>query len=462
MIVLHRHSATGEQRWLVERACTEATRRDEPVLLAYTRGTELIEALRLYGRAVRTSHDAVYWEQPSLENVMVAAGVAHVVEPRGARRFSDAAAAWRALVEGAVSNRRDDIVALAGFSFAAQSQRAAQWAPFGDGALVVPELLYRRNGTRAEVTFATIVRPGTPADDVIFGLAPLLDETGGGPPAPCLSAGQSCDDAGAADEWAGAVAAITAAIAARRIEKAVLAREVVVRAREQIDETAVLARLRDGYPGCTVFSFRRGPACFVGATPEQLVRVEGRSVHATCVAGSARRGADAADDEAAGRALLADGKERREHQLVVDMIAASLAPLCDRLDVPAEPVLMRMPNVQHLYTPVQGTLTGDVGVLELVERLHPTPAVGGMPREEALALIHRHETFDRGWYAGPVGWVGASGDGEFAVALRSGLVTGREARLFAGCGIVAGSDPQREYEESILKLRPMLWALNQI
>ncbi len=255
--------------------------------------------------------------------------------------------------------------------------------------------------------------------------------------------------------------ALTRAIEAGSVEKVVLARELALQAHGNFDETAALARLREEYPGCTIFAFRQGGACFMGATPERLVRVEGRKVRATCLAGSARRGTDQQDDEAVGSALRADGKERREHQHVVGMIAEALMPLCRDIDIPSEPVLMRIANVQHLFTPMEGTLSGDVGVLDLVERLHPTPAVGGMPRAEALRAIGEREHFDRGWYAGPVGWVAANGDGEFAVALRSALVTGSEARLFAGCGIVAGSDPQREYEESSLKLRPMLWALNQ-
>ena len=119
-----------------------------------------------------------------------------------------------------------------------------------------------------------------------------------------------------------------------------------------------------------------------------------------------------------------------------------------------------MPNVQHLYSPLTGTLTADSHILELVERLHPTPASGGLPRQSALSLIRTHESFDRGWYAGPVGWIDGKGGGEFAVAIRSALLRQNEARLYAGCGIVAGSDPQREYEESRLKLQPMLWALN--
>lgn len=461
MIVLQPRPAAEDRRCLAEAACAEAARRGEPLLLAHSGSSEPLDALRLYGRAVRAGLDAVYWEQPSRGVVLVAAGAAAESKLRGEARFAEAAAAWRALADGAVANRTDELLALTGFAFAAQAERAAHWSTFGDGALVVPELLYRTEGDGVRVTLAVMVHPGESADKVAFRLASLLEGSADdqGPPHATAVAGMR--NTVSADEWGDAVTALTSAIASGGVEKVVLAREVALHAHDAIDETAALARLREGYPDCTIFAFRRGGACFLGATPERLVRVEGRKVRATCLAGSARRGADARDDEEAGAALLADAKERREHQLVVSMIAEALTPLCREIDVPAGPGLMRMPNVQHLCTPIEGTLAGDVGVLELAERLHPTPAVGGMPREEALRLIHEHEPFDRGWYAGPVGWVEARGDGELAVALRSGLIAGREARLFAGCGIVAGSEPQREYEESTMKLRPMLWALNQ-
>jgi isochorismate synthase len=458
MIELQSRPAEEERRRLSQVACEEAARRGEPVLLAFTQDVEALDTLRLYARAARGGSDAVYWEQPSRRDAIVAAGAAQAAELHGEGRFAAAAATWEALFAGAVTNRRDDLVALAGFAFSAQTRHAGHWAAFGDGLLVVPALTYRRSASRAHVTLATMVQPGATPDEVAFPIASLLRDDGGDPSRPATAPAALDGDAGAG-EWKRGVHAIAGAIDRGAVAKVVLAREVVTRFRSGVDDVAALARLRESYPDCTIFSFRRGGECFLGATPECLVRVEGATVHATCLAGSARRGDDAQDDAARGDALLSDDKELREHRMVVDMIAASLAPFCTVLDVPEAPVLMKMPNVQHLYTPMRGALASGANVLELVERLHPTPAVGGMPRAAALDLIHENETFDRGWYAGPVGWIGARGDGEFSVALRSGLVRGREARLYAGCGIVAGSDPQREYEESKLKLRPMLCAL---
>ncbi len=141
-------------------------------------------------------------------------------------------------------------------------------------------------------------------------------------------------------------------------------------------------------------------------------------------------------------------------------VKEALVPVCSSLQAPASPGLLRMPNVQHLHTPVEGLLASEGNALELAGLLQPTPACGGYPRDAALALIRRYEPFDRGWYAGGAGWTDAKGSGEFTVAIRSGVVRGDKAVLYAGCGILPGSDPEREYRESCLKLRPMLWALD--
>jgi isochorismate synthase len=189
------------------------------------------------------------------------------------------------------------------------------------------------------------------------------------------------------------------------------------------------------------------------------VRTEGRAFRAAAVAGTIGRGADAAEDERLGRALLASEKDREEHAIVVAFIRDLLRPLAETLEVAPEPGLMRLRYVHHLVTEIAGTVPDGNGLLALGERLHPTPAVGGEPRDVALAMVDEHEGFDRGWYAGPIGWLGADGDGELCVALRCGIVDDTRASLFAGCGIVADSDPNAEWEESRIKLRAVVSAL---
>ena len=208
-----------------------------------------------------------------------------------------------------------------------------------------------------------------------------------------------------------------------------------------------------------MFAVARGDECFLGASPERLVRLRHSNVRATCLAGSIARGATPEQDRQLGEDLLASDKDRAEHAFVVRAICDELVELCDGRISTGPLSLMKLRNIQHLFTPIVGRVESGRNILDLVERLHPTPAMGGTPREPALEMIRRYEGMDRGWYAAPVGWMDARGEGEFAVAIRSALLRGSAAALFAGCGIVVGSDPEREYAESCLKLRPMLSVL---
>jgi isochorismate synthase len=217
-------------------------------------------------------------------------------------------------------------------------------------------------------------------------------------------------------------------------------------------------RLRATFPSTHVFAIWRGDRAFVGATPERLVRLEGDVVQSSSLAGSIGRGSDAGQDAQRAAALLGSAKDRAEHEMVRRVLCAGLAAVCDDLEASDEPSILTLPHVHHLHTPVRARLRAGHTLLELVGRLHPTPAVGGTPYDAALQFLRVHEGLDRGWYAAPVGWLGAT-RGEFAVALRSAVIAGQAAWLFAGCGIVADSRAESEYEESVLKLRPMQLAL---
>jgi isochorismate synthase len=263
-------------------------------------------------------------------------------------------------------------------------------------------------------------------------------------------------------DWRDSVARLAGAVGRGRLDKAVLARQVDLLAPSAIDVTLVLRRLRESAPESTVFAVCRGERTFLGASPELLVSLRGREFRSMAIAGSFGRAQDAATDELLEAELLGSDKEREEHAVVVDALRDALAPLASRLDMPTTPSVLRLRHVRHLVTPLRGTLREPVGVLSLVERLHPTPAVGGAPRELALELIAEEERQERGWYAGPLGWVDGAGDGEFVVALRSGLVEGRAATLMAGCGIVADSDPDREWAESEAKLLALGSALGRV
>ena len=270
-----------------------------------------------------------------------------------------------------------------------------------------------------------------------------------------------------APQWERAVSSAVASIQAGDLRKVVLARDLYAVASDEIDARVLLARLAERYPDCWTFSC----AGLVGATPELYIRREGAAVSSLVLAGTTRRGRSDAEDARLGAALLASAKEVEEHRYAVADVRKALSPFCDRLDIDAEPSLLRLANVQHLATHVTGRLAatqvpGSGGVLgehasslALAAALHPTAAVGGTPSGTAMELIRELEGMDRGRYAAPVGWVDANGNGEWGIALRSAELDGRRARLFAGCGIVADSDPVAELAEAQNKFRAMQDAL---
>jgi isochorismate synthase len=262
--------------------------------------------------------------------------------------------------------------------------------------------------------------------------------------------------------WYRTVETMAGAVGRGRLDKVVLARRVDLRSPVELDVPNALRRLAASAPESTIYAYRRAGRTFLGATPERLVRVEGRRFRTAAVAGTIGRGADEAEDARLGRELLASEKDREEHAIVVQFISGLLRPVAERLTVAPSPSVMTLRFVQHLATEIEGSLPESAGLLALGERLHPTPAVGGDPRDAALAMIEEHEGFERGWYAGPVGWLDGAGDGELCVALRCGIVDRTRATLFAGCGIVADSDPAREWEESRIKLRAVVSALGML
>ncbi|MEU6713510.1 isochorismate synthase [Nonomuraea sp. NPDC046802] len=258
-----------------------------------------------------------------------------------------------------------------------------------------------------------------------------------------------------APEWEHVVARAARRIREGELEKVVLARDLVATAERPIDVRLLLARLARRYPECYTFSV----AGLVGATPELLIRRTGQEIESLVLAGTTPRGTGPADDIARGAALLASTKDRYEHECAIASVRQTLAPLCSSLETPDEPELLALPNVQHLASHVTGRLADGASVLDVVAAMHPTAAVGGTPTPTAIKVIRELEGMDRAGYAGPVGWIDAGGDGEWGIALRSGLVQGRRARLFAGCGIMGDSDPAAELTEAQAKFRVMQYAL---
>ncbi|MBW3619406.1 MAG: isochorismate synthase [Actinobacteria bacterium] len=358
----------------------------------------------------------------------------------GPDRFSTARTEFAAVLASTETGDEVEVpgtgaVAFGSFTFDARS---------AGSALVVPTVLVGRRAGTAWVT--------------------AVSADGSVPERPTLAPGRASADA-AADRpryagssmpdvhWLEAVAAAVDRIHAGELDKVVLARDHAVWSRAPFDPRVLARRLNRRFPGCSTFVVDG----LVGATPELLVRRFGDEIESLALAGTARRGVDVEEDERIGEELLASTKDRWEHELAAGTVAEVLAPRCTTLEHPDGPELLRLDNVMHLATRFRGRLAdpGRDTALHLAAALHPTAAVGGVPRDRAVALIRELEGMDRGRYAAPVGWIDATGDGEWGIALRCAELSGARARLFAGAGIVADSLPEDELEETRVKLRAM-------
>lgn len=331
---------------------------------------------------------------------------------------------------------------------------ALPFAPSSYTELLVPEVVWGRDAAGAWVT--TIGPPGARPIDVDALCRPVAEEP---LPSPNDVRVSPVRPAGWWRELVGQATRVMQDAPDDGLRKVVLARELVVEADTDFDRAVVLHRLRRAFPGCFLFNVEG----FLGASPELLVERRADVVRAQPMAGTAPRGGNPDDDARLGAALVASATYRHEHQVTIDMVYDTLVPWCSYLDYEAEPSVIGVANVQHLATMVEGRLSRPApSVLELVAALHPTPAVSGWPRPLANQWIAAHEGFDRGRYAGTVGWVDAGGNGSWAVSIRCAEVAGRTARLYAGNGIVATSDPDAELAETQAKLLAVLGALTRV
>ncbi|GAA3460968.1 isochorismate synthase MenF [Saccharothrix longispora] len=362
---------------------------------------------------------------------LVGWGEAARFEASGPDRFAAADRWWR---EFTAALDVDDELDVPGSGPVAFASMAFSDRP-GHSVLVVPEVVVGRRGGHTWTT--TIGEPGHHA------VRPVRRPTG-----VCYADGDL-----SATGYREAVRAAVARMRAGELDKVVLAHDLLAVADEPIDHRFVLAGLAGRYPECWVYAVDG----LVGATPELLLRRTGSVVDSRVLAGTTWPHDGMSDDELAA-ALLSSGKNREEHEYAVASLVDTLRPFCATMSVDG-PSVLRLPNVSHLSSDVIGELSGTPSLLSLGEALHPTAAVGGTPRADALRVIEELEGLDRGRYAGPVGWVDGRGNGELGIALRCARVDGRTARLFAGCGLVAESDPDSEVREAHAKMLPFREAL---
>jgi salicylate biosynthesis isochorismate synthase/menaquinone-specific isochorismate synthase len=458
-------------------ALRRARRSGEPTLATST--VKLPGAVDPSAVACASRREGEPWfafEQPDRGGAALAAlGEAVCLKGSGAERFASVADRWRGLAASAVGDPLDDPdrsgpVAVGGFAFASEGGRTPAWEGFDPASLIVPEVAIRRaakgvrdRGGRDEpdvrLTLAALMAPDDTSEEVLDRLEgrlaelreralPLLD------PAPAGRYGVG--SAMPPEHYEAAVEHATALIRKGGLEKIVLAREVQAHAPKSYDPAAMLGVLREAFPACHCFCVGRGNATLIAASPELLVRREGHRVSTLALAGSTRRSADPAVDDHLGEQLLRDESYRSEHAIVARRIERTLRPHAVWVAAAPEPELVKIANIQHLATPIRAQLAAPIDALELAGLMHPTPAVGGEPRDVATPLIPALEGLDRGWYAGPVGWTDATGDGEFCVALRCALLRENVARCYAGNGIVRDSNPQAELAETEVKLQALL------
>ena len=412
---------------------------------------------------------SLLWDAPALEAdgrswTFLGWGEAARIEGDGDARLDAVRRLAEDLFAGLIERRHPELGAsptarlFGGIAFRPESTRAAPWTAFRDASFTLPRWLYATNGERALLTLA--VRSGERLDpaEIEAALARIEAASASIAAAPTGARGAQLDRTSPAD-WELMIEDALARIRARELEKVVPMTRCHVTSSGVLDIAAALGRVRSAYPECARFAFRRGATTFIGASPERLVALRGVEVEVDSLAGTCARARDAAEDERAMRELRESDKNLREHAHVAHAIELALRPLAREVRIPARPIVRSLRNVHHLWTPITATLAAPLHALDLVAALHPTPAVCGTPRHVAIDWIAAHEPSPRGWYAGAVGWFDAAGDGAFSVAIRSGALTRHEAWLYAGAGIVEGSDPTAEYAETRVKQTPMLAAL---
>jgi salicylate biosynthesis isochorismate synthase/menaquinone-specific isochorismate synthase len=432
----------------VDRAIARSRSTGEPTLAAVS---EILEgAIDPTAVVAAAGSSSTWWgvmEQPDRGGSLIATlGCELELSGSGADRFANVSAQWSSLANGAFAEQPDGpagsgCVVFGGFAFSDQSTIAGPWRGFNASSMVVPTVAFRRRDGELWLTTQVVVAGDDLLESVIERVLavlegldrdarlPELEDRPGMPP--------RIGSVLAPEHYESAVNRALEAIEEGRVDKVVLAREVLVERESEFDPPAIFGVLREVFPTCFLYAVGRDDAVFIGASPELLIRREGSRASTVALAGSTPRSADPAVDSHLGERLLRSAKDRAEQGIVTDRIRRSLEPLSVWVAAQPEPVLAQVANVQHLATPIRAQLRKPVSALQ-------------------LAVVAELEGLDRGWYAGPVGWTDAAGNGEFCVGLRCALIRGGQARCYAGVGVVEGSTAESELAETELKLQAIL------
>lgn len=431
--------------------------------------TETIEVNRLSSIAFFEAGESYkgqrfYWQNREKTFTLVGLRHAHVIQSSSQTdRFEEIDQQWRSLCASIVNEEHElQPILFGGFSFDPLNHISSEWDAFPSAFFAVPsfQLVIRDDRVFVSIHLVTSERESQglfeelrrERDDLIHSAQVKELKTYAKPVLVKMEERFK-------ESYLDAISHVTKLIRDKEAHKVVIARSLAVSFIENVSSPSAIYHVSKEQPESFLFGLELSDKLFFGATPERLVKVDKQNALSTCLAGSVRRGETAIEDQKLGNELLIDPKNREEHQYVVDMISSIFDDYCDEVKVPKQPKLMKIRDIQHLYTPVEGRLKEGQGLLQLVKDLHPTPALGGVPRGDALSIIRMVEQMNRGYYAAPIGWIDADGNGEFAVAIRSALLNQNQAYLYAGGGIVADSNPASEYAETLVKFRPMLRTL---
>lgn len=430
-------------------------------LLSITKQIDKNNPLQIFEGAKVLRKDRFYWASADRNLTFTGVGKVQAIEA-DENRFTHTEEQWKTLLKKAkIDNPYQSvpgtgIVAFGGMTFDPLKEKTELWRKFKQSQFYIPELMFTNYKDSYYLTLNLLVSEKDDAEKLADHLQAMGKDFLNGKAFACQALQIEKETEVDPVKWKQSVRQATEEITEEKAEKIVLAREVRLHFNQQANIASVIQKLLETQRTSYVFAFESDGDCFIGATPERLVKVEKNNLLSTCLAGTAPRGKTVEEDKKIGKHLLMDEKNRQEHEFVVKMIKNALLKSCKHIEIPKEPGLLALENLQHLYTPVTGQLMENYTIFNVIEELHPTPALGGTPTKESLAFIREHELLDRGWYGAPIGWVDSNHNGEFAVAIRSGLIQGDEASLFAGCGVVADSEPEMEYEETKIKLLPML------
>lgn len=431
---------------------------------------ETIEVSRLSALAFFAAGEAKYkgqrnfWQNREKTFTLVGLGHAYIIENNeGTKRFEQVENEWKQLTSQIVQEDQHlQPILFGGFTFDPQNEVAGEWANFPQSYFTVASHQLVIRNDQAFVTINLITNEANSAqtfetlrkerDELIH--AAQVKEVKTYTKPTMINYAEPFKE-----EYLQSIDQVTNLIKVNEAQKVVIARSLALQFEEAITSPQILSHVAHEQPESYLFGLEHEDMLFYGASPERLVKVDNGRAFSSCVAGSIKRGQTAEQDEALGNSLLNDAKNRGEHHYVVEMITETFEKNCCDVKIPNGPKLLKIRDIQHLYTPVEGQLNDGATILQLVKHLHPTPALGGVPREAAMQMIRQYEPMNRGLYAAPIGWLDADGNGEFAVAIRSAALVQDKAYLYAGGGIVADSKPQSEYEETLVKFRPMLRAL---